>query len=183
MDQFDESVKVFIESAGWMAPFFFLLLHLIRPFLFLPVIAVCVLGGVAFGFVQGAILSYAGLLMMSAIIYFMLIRLPKFHKKMTRLKERIFTDRTLSVGQVMVLRIMPFVHFQLLCFYLMDMTKNFREYMYYSALGLILPAIIYTAFGQSIAEFPWYMTLGFLLFLVSIFYTIDRYHKVRTVHQ
>ena len=183
MDQFDDSVKVFIENAGWMAPIFFLLLHLMRPFLFLPVIAVCVLGGVAFGFVQGAVLSYAGLLLMSSIVYFMLKRMPKFHQKMTDLKERIFTDRTLSVGQVMLLRIMPFVHFQLLCFYLMDMTKNFKEYMYYSALGLTLPAIVYTAFGQSITEFPWYMTLVFLFVLIAIFLAIDRYHKTHTAHQ
>ncbi|WP_422122582.1 TVP38/TMEM64 family protein [Planococcus sp. X10-3] len=183
MDQFDDSVKIFIENAGWMAPIFFLLLHLVRPILFLPVIAVCVLGGVAFGFVQGAVLSYAGLLLMSAIVYLMLKHLPKSHQKMTKLKERIFTDRTLSVGQVMLLRIMPFVHFQLLCFYLMDMTRNFKEYMYYSALGLTLPAIVYTAFGQSITEFPWYLTLAFLVLLVAIFLAIDRYNKVRAVHQ
>lgn len=183
MDQFDKSVEVFIENAGWMAPVFFLLLHLIRPFIFLPVIAVCVAGGVAFGFVQGAILSYIGLLLMSAIIYCLLKRMPRFHRKMTDLKERIFPDRTLSVGQVMILRIMPFVHFQLLCFYLMDMTKNFKEYMYYSALGLTLPAIVYTAFGQSITEFPWYLTLAFLFVLIALFLVIDRYNKVRAAHQ
>lgn len=183
MDQFNKSVEVFIENAGWMAPLFFLLLHLIRPFIFLPVIAVCVAGGVAFGFFQGAILSYIGLLLMSAIIYYLLKRMPRFHRKMTRLKDRIFPDRTLSVGQVMILRIMPFVHFQLLCFYLMDMTKNFKEYMYYSAIGLTLPAIVYTAFGQSITEFPWYLTLAFLFVLIILFFAIDKYNKVRAVHE
>lgn len=182
MDQFDESVKVFIENAGWLAPVFFLLLHLLRPFLFLPVIAVCVFGGVAFGFLQGAVLSYIGLMLMSAIIYWMLNRMPEFHAKMTKMKNRIFSDRTLSVGQVMLLRIMPFVHFQLLCFYLMDMTKSFKEYMYYSAIGLTLPAIVYTAFGESITELPWYMTLAFLFVLIAIFLVIDRYHKIRTLH-
>ncbi|QHJ72045.1 TVP38/TMEM64 family protein [Planococcus halotolerans] len=183
MDQFDKSVELFIENAGWMAPFFFLILHLIRPFVFLPVVAVCIVGGVAFGFVQGTILSYIGLMLMSAIIYFLLKRLPKFHRKMTNLKERIFPDRTLSVGQVMLLRIMPFVHFQLLCFYLMDMTKSFKEYMYYSAIGLTLPAVVYTAFGQSITEFPWYMTIAFLFVLIALFLVIEKYNKVRTVHQ
>lgn len=183
MDQFDKSVEVFIENAGWMAPFFFIILHLLRPILFLPVIAVCVAGGVAFGFVQGALLSFTGLVLMSAITYFLLNRLPRFHQRMTHLKERIFPDRTLSVGQVMLLRIMPFVHFQLLCFYLMDMTKSFKEYMYYSALGLTLPAIVYTAFGQSITEFPWYMTIAFLFVLIALFLAIDRYHKVGSVPQ
>ena len=183
MDQFDKSVEVFIENAGWMAPFFFVLLHLIRPLLFLPVIAICVAGGVVFGFVQGAILSFTGLVLMSAITYLLLKRLPRFYQRMTDLKDRIFPDRTLSVGQVMLLRIMPFVHFQLLCFYLMDMTKSFKEYMYYSALGLTLPAIVYTAFGQSITEFPWYMTFAFLFVLIALFLVIDRYNKFRSVHQ
>ena len=84
MDQFDKSVEVFIENAGWMAPFFFIILHLLRPILFLPVIAVCVAGGVAFGFVQGALLSFTGLVLMSAITYFLLNRLPRFHQVLTQ---------------------------------------------------------------------------------------------------
>lgn len=182
MDQLDNWIEALIENAGWMAPILFLLLHLLRPLLFLPVIAVCVLGGVAFGFFQGAVLSYFGLLLMSAITYLLLNHLPEFHIKMTKLKERVFGRRTLSVGQVMILRIMPFVHFHLLCFYLMDMTKNFKEYMYYSALGVTLPAVVYTAFGQSIAEFPWYMTLAFLFVLIAIFAAIDHFHKVHPSH-
>lgn len=182
MEQLDDWVEAFIENAGWMAPFFFIILHLIRPLLFLPVIAVCVLGGVAFGFIEGAVLSYIGLLLMSAVTYLLLNHLPKFHKKVTKLKEKVFGHRTLSVGQVMLLRIMPFIHFHLLCFYLMDMTKTFREYMYYSAIGLTLPAIVYTAFGQSIAAFPWYMTLAFLFVLIALFAAIDHYHKVHPSH-
>ena len=182
MDQLDNWVESFLENAGWMAPLFFLILHLARPLLFLPVIAVCVLGGVVFGFVQGAVLSYLGLILMSAITYLMLNHLPEFHKKVTNLKQKFFRNRTLSVAQVMILRIMPFVHFHLLCFYLMDMTKTFKEYMYYSALGVTLPAIVYTAFGQSIAAFPWYMTLAFLFVLIAIFAAIDHYHKVHPSH-
>lgn len=55
--------------------------------------------------------------------------------------------------------------------------------MYYSALGLTLPAIVYTAFGQSITEFPWYMTIAFLFVLIALFLAIDRYHKVGSVPQ
>ena len=54
MDQFDQSLEVFMDSVGWLAPFLFILLHLLRPLLFLPVIAVCIAGGYLFGFVEGA---------------------------------------------------------------------------------------------------------------------------------
>nr|WP_249023417.1 hypothetical protein [Planococcus salinarum] len=64
----------------------------------------------------------------------------------------------------------------------MDMTKTFKEYMYYSAVGFTLPAIVYTAFGQSISEFPWYMTLAFLFVLIALFAAIDHYNKIYPSH-
>jgi len=180
MDQFDQSLEVFIDGAGWLAPVIFILLHILRPVLFIPVIVLCIAGGVLFGFIEGTILSFVGLSLMSLVSYKLVERFPRFKKNITRLKKKIFQDRTLSVAQVMMLRIMPFVHFHLLSFYLMEMTRSFKEYMYYSILGVILPAVIYTAFGESITAFPWYITLLFLLIIVGIYKIMDRWKKSRT---
>lgn len=179
MEQFDHSIEVFIETAGWLAPVFFILLHLLRPFFFLPVIVVCIAGGVLFGFVEGAILSFIGLSLMSFVSYHLVNRFPRFRRRVTRLKEKVFKDRTISVSQVMILRIMPFVHFHLLSLYLMEMAKSFREYMYFSLFGLILPAILYTAFGEIITELPWYLTVAILLTLVIIFRLIGKANRTR----
>lgn len=179
MEQLDQSLELLIESAGWLAPILFIILHLIRPFLFLPVIVVCIAGGLAFGFFEGALLSFIGLSLMSLVSYLLVNKFPKFREKMSRLKDKIFSDRTLTVGQVMILRIMPFVHFHLLSLYLMEMTKNFRDYMYFSTLGLILPAVIYTAFGQAITELPWYLTIAMFAVLLIIFASIDKFNKTR----
>lgn len=179
MEQFDQSLEMFIDGAGWLAPVLFILLHVLRPLLFIPVIVLCIAGGVLFGFIQGAIFSFIGLSLMSLVTYKLVERFPKFKKNITRLKKRIFQDRALSLTQVMMLRIMPFVHFHLLSFYLMEMTRTFREYMYYSVLGLILPAVIYTAFGESITAFPWYVTVLFLLIILGIYKLIDRWTKSR----
>lgn len=179
MDEVNQSIEAFIDHAGWLAPALFVVLHIIRPILFIPVIVICVVGGVVFGFVQGAILSLIGLSLMSLISYKIVFRLPKLHRKIADLKEKMFQDRAITVSQVMVLRVMPFVHFHLLSFYLMEMTKNIREYMYYSILGLIAPAIIYTAFGEAISAFPWYITICFFLILILIYFFIDRRNKVR----
>ena len=177
MDQFDQSLGSFIESSGWLAPVFFVLLHLLRPLLFIPVIVVCIAGGVLFGFVEGAVLSFIGLSLMSIVSYQLVNRFPKFRSRLSRLKNKMFDDRSVSVGQVMVLRIMPFVHFHLLSFYLMDMTKTFKEYLYYSLLGLVMPAVIYTAFGQVITEFPWYLTLTMFVVLACLYVLIGRVNK------
>ncbi|WP_112180174.1 MULTISPECIES: TVP38/TMEM64 family protein [Paraliobacillus] len=177
MDQFDQSLEIFIDGAGWLAPVLFVLLHVLRPIFFIPVIVICIAGGVLFGFIEGAILSFIGLSLMSLISYKLVNRFPKFKKNLTRLKKKIFRERTMSVAQVMVLRLMPFIHFHLLSFYLMEMTKTFREYMYYSVLGLILPAIIYTAFGEAITDFPWYVSILFIVFLIGLYVCIDRWNR------
>ncbi|GGM24557.1 hypothetical protein GCM10011351_07920 [Paraliobacillus quinghaiensis] len=174
MDQFDQSLEMFINGAGWLAPVLFVLLHVLRPLFFLPVIVVCIAGGVLFGLVEGAILSLIGLSLMSLISYKLVNRFPKFRRNVTRLKEKVFPNRILTVGQVMVLRVMPFVHFHLLSLYLMEMTKSFKDYMYYSVLGLISPAILYTAFGEAITELPWYVTITLVIFLVGLYKYLDR---------
>lgn len=180
MEQFEQSLEVFMDNVGWLAPFLFILLHLVRPLLFLPVIAVCIAGGFLFGFLEGALLSFIGLTLMSWISYLLVNKFPKFREKMSRLKDKIFPNRTLSVAQVMILRIMPFVHFHLLSLYLMEMTKSLKEYMAISALGLIAPAILYTAFGQAITEFPWYTTVSMFLLLAAIFSFIEKWQNSKT---
>ncbi len=180
LDQFNQSLESFMEGTGWLAPVLFILLHLLRPFLFLPVIVVCIAGGVLFGFIEGAILSLIGLSLMSLVFYQLVNKFPRFRTGVARLKEKMFQDRTVTVSQVMILRIMPFIHFHLLSLYLMEMAKSFREYMYYSVLGLIMPAIIYTAFGQAITELPWYLTGVMLLILVIIYSYIGKVNKSGT---
>lgn len=181
MEGIDHSLQAFIEGSGWLAPILFVLLHLLRPFIFLPVIVLCIAGGVLFGFVEGAILSFAGLSLMSLVFYKLIDAFPNFRKGVARLKKRIFHDRTITVSQVMVLRIMPFVHFHLLSLYLIEMTKSFREYMYYSMLGVILPALVYTAFGEAITEIPWYLSIVLVLVLIVVYKVLGKLHHVPVV--
>lgn len=179
LKELEQVIENFISQAGLWAPLLFIVLHLIRPLVFLPVIAVCIVGGFVFGFVQGAILSFIGLTLMSFVSYMLINEFPRFRAKLARLKDKLFPDHNLTVTQVMILRIMPFVHFHVLSFYLMEMTPTRREYMYYSALGLIAPSILYTAFGRAISEFPWYTTLSMFLLLAAVFSFIDKWQKQR----
>ena len=179
METFLLDLESIIIEMGWLAPPLFILFHLLRPLLFLPVIVVCIAGGVLFGFVQGSIYNFIGLALMNYLFYLLINKFPKFEKKIRSLKNKVLPGRTMSVGQVMILRIMPFVHFHLLSLYLMEMTKNFKEYMYYSLLGVILPSVIYTAFGEAISEMPWYLTLGMFLILAGLYALLGKMHKFR----
>ena len=179
MEIFLLALESTIAEMGWLAPPLFILFHLLRPLLFLPVIVVCIAGGVLFGFVEGAIYNFIGLALMNYFFYLFISKFPKFEKRIRSLKNKVLPDTTMSVGQVMILRIMPFVHFHLLSLYLMEMTKDFKEYMYYSLLGVILPSIIYTAFGEAISAMPWYFTLGMFLLLAGLYALIGKMHKFK----
>ncbi|AQQ52194.1 TVP38/TMEM64 family protein [Planococcus lenghuensis] len=180
MNQLQETVTTYIESAGWFAPVLFILLHMLRPLLLIPVLVVCILGGVLFGFVPGAILSFIGLSLMSFEMYVLVNRFPGFKARLDRLKERFGHGRTLSLGQVLVLRVMPFVHFNLLNVYVMEMTKSFRQYASYTLAGLVAPAILYTAFGHALSSMSWITSLMLAAVLAGIYYVIGKYHKPET---
>ncbi|MGJ9382965.1 TVP38/TMEM64 family protein [Salipaludibacillus sp. CF4.18] len=174
MEAFNESIPRIIEEAGWLAPVLFILLHVIRPLLFLPVIVICIAGGYFFGFIHGTIYSIIGLTLMSGMFFKLIEIFPGFRTKITRLKQKVFRDRILTIGQVMILRMMPFVHFHLLSLYLMEMTTSYRQYIKYSVGGVILPSVLFTAFGQAITEMPWYVSLLFFGLLALIFYYLGK---------
>ncbi|MGG3448375.1 TVP38/TMEM64 family protein [Domibacillus aminovorans] len=168
-----------IEQAGWIAPILFILLHLLRPILFVPVVVVCIAGGYLFGFVNGTFYSIIGLSLMSAAFYKVVNFFPSVREKMLTLKRKMLKDQKVTVGQVMILRMMPFIHFHLLSLYLIDMTKSYKEYMYYSVLGIIIPSMVYTAFGQSITDMPWYMSLLFLACLIGLYSLLGKLNEKR----
>ncbi|WP_096436024.1 TVP38/TMEM64 family protein [Alteribacter populi] len=174
MNDFIEAVPTIIERAGWLAPLIFILLHLIRPFLFIPVIVVCIAGGYFFGFFYGSMYSLIGLTLMCFFFYKFVNYFPSLRNRMAKMKAKIFKNRQLTLGQVMILRMLPFVHFHLLSLYLMEMTSSFKEYMKYSFGGLIIPSLLFTSFGQAISEMSLYGSLFVLLVLFGIFYLLGQ---------
>lgn len=145
---------VVVETAGILAPIAFILFHTIRQFLFIPVSLVCITGGVLFGSLFGSIFSIFGLMLNSILFYFLIKKLPKTHAKLSSLKNRWFGEyRNLSVGQVAVLKLIPFIHYHLLNFCLIERDKTFPVYMKNSWLTNLPLAIFYTVFGEFISQF------------------------------
>lgn len=179
MSDIKQAIEHFIEQAGWLGPVLFVLLHLIRPFLLVPVVAVCMAGGYLFGFVQGTIYSIIGLSLMSAVFYKAVNLFPFVRERVVKIKRKVAGERKMTIGQVMILRIMPFVHFHLLSIYLMDMTKSYREYMQYSIIGIVVPSLVYTAFGEVIESMSWYVSLAFLAGLAIIYALLEKRKKNR----
>ncbi|MGP4071330.1 TVP38/TMEM64 family protein [Piscibacillus sp. B03] len=154
-----------MTSTTYVAPMLFILFHIIRPFLFIPVAFICITGGLLFGLTYGAVYSLIGVTLSSLIFYFFIKSMPKLFNRFHRLREKMFgKHRELTIPQVLLLRVTPFIHFHLVSILLIEMTRNFKEYAKLSILSNVPLAVMYTSFGQ------WFQTLHFhhVLILMGI---------------
>jgi uncharacterized membrane protein YdjX (TVP38/TMEM64 family) len=154
MDEKLNVLFVMIESHWWLASMGFILFHILRQILFLPVVIICIAGGALFGGIIGSVYSIAGLTLSSLFFYFLYHQFPRIFAKVLRMKEKLFGNRAnFTVGQVTVMRLIPFIHYHLLSLCLIEATKGFAQYAKASLLSNIPLAIIYTVFGQFITGF------------------------------
>ncbi|MDQ0351212.1 putative membrane protein YdjX (TVP38/TMEM64 family) [Alkalibacillus filiformis] len=174
-----ENIMTWIQQTdhhvALFAPAVFILFHIIRPFLFIPVAFICIMGGLFFGITYGAIYSMIGITLSSIMFYLMMQKMPVVCDRMKHLKEKMFGQhRQLSVPQVVLLRITPFIHFHLISLLIIEMTRNFKEYTKLSILSNIPLAIIYTTFGQWIQSLQWQYILTILITILLLFYLLRK---------
>ncbi len=175
---------VLMESTGLLAPIIFIALHLIRPVLFIPVPVICIVGGILFGSVFGTIYSLLGLTTLSIVFYFLYRQVPKLAKKINTLKLKWLGDKVnFTIGQIAILRLIPFINFHLLSLCLMDVSRNFREYAKGSFYSNIPVALLYTVFGQFIREFSTTVILTILLALTLLFYLLREKQVIIKWHE
>ncbi|HYK74617.1 MAG TPA: VTT domain-containing protein [Pseudoneobacillus sp.] len=162
-----------VESVGILAPLAFILFHLLRQFLFIPVAVVCISGGVLFGTALGTLYSIIGLMLVSILFYFIVLKMPKTYAKLSKVKEKWFGPyRNLTVGQIAILRLIPFIHFHLMNFCLMQRKKGFKEYVWSSFYSNLPLAFFYTIFGQFISRFTPTMIIVILFALTMLVYLL-----------
>jgi uncharacterized membrane protein YdjX (TVP38/TMEM64 family) len=82
-------VMSYVQSGSVFAPLIFITFHLLRQFLFIPVIVVCMSGGVLFGAAFGTIYSVIGLTLSSMAFYFVIGKFPKTKDRLLRLKNKV----------------------------------------------------------------------------------------------
>lgn len=167
MNLLSHDLLSFIEAGGILSPLLFILFHILRPLFFLPVVFICVFGGVFFGTIAGTIYSLIGITLSSILFYMMLHAMPRTFNKITALKEKIFGKHAvMTTSQITILRLIPFIHFQLLSFCLAEISSSFREYTKSSFFSNIPVAVVYTFLGQSITNLATYQVL---LLFISLF--------------
>ncbi|MFG6148315.1 TVP38/TMEM64 family protein [Halobacillus sp. B23F22_1] len=179
MSEASSALLSWIEHQGLWAPLLFIVIHLLRPFLFLPVMLVCITGGVLFGPVAGTAYSVIGTLLSSLLFYRMILLVPSGFKKLQQMYERWNNRRIkLTVKQVAILRLIPFIHFHLLSYCLIQISSDFKDYAKSSFFANIPLAVVYTSMGQWITLFSIPVIALLTSFLLLFCYTIRRKSEV-----
>ncbi|MBU5468075.1 VTT domain-containing protein [Virgibacillus sp. MSJ-26] len=172
MELIGNNIMMYIGTGGLLGPLLFISFHLLRPILFLPVMFICISGGILFGTLAGTLYSLIGITLSSILFYGVIKRMPRMLKRLTALKGRLIGQRTeMTTSQIALLRLVPFIHFHLLSLCLIDMTANFKDYMKSSFISNIPLAIVYTSIGQQLSNLSSlhiFSMLSSLLFLIFI---------------
>ncbi|HLS10357.1 TVP38/TMEM64 family protein [Lentibacillus sp.] len=168
-------IMVFIETGGLFAPILFISFHLLRPLFFLPVVFICISGGVLFGTVAGTLYSVIGITLSSIIFYAVIRWMPKTFTKLVHLKQKLMGRHSeFTPSQIALLRLVPFIHFHLLSLCLIEISSNFKDYTKSSILTNIPLAVVYTSIGKWLSSLSPIHILMLLLVLLPFIYILRR---------
>ncbi|WP_026906413.1 TVP38/TMEM64 family protein [Paucisalibacillus globulus] len=175
MELFGNYIMAIVQTGGLFAPLLFISVHLLRPLFFLPVVFICVSGGIIFGVFYGTVFSVIGITLSSMIFYIVIQWMPKTSKRLMKMKKKLIGKHTeLTTTQISLLRLVPFIHFHLLSICLIEITSNFSDYTKSSLLTSIPLALLYTSVGgwlSSLSPLHILLSLSALLLLI---YTLRR---------
>ncbi|WP_257347869.1 TVP38/TMEM64 family protein [Pseudalkalibacillus decolorationis] len=147
-----EKIRNWVLSFGWTAPGVYLLIFTIRPFVLFPSSLLALVGGLAFGFWYGFVLTMVGTCL-GAIVSFLAIRKlgiqvgrvpskPKYDKIREQIDKRGFYI-------LLVLRLLPFLHFEIVTYLSAVSNIRFSPYLWATFLGVVPGAFIYCGLGSS----------------------------------
>lgn len=175
METLGANILTFIELGGVFAPILFISFHLLRQFFFIPVVFICVSGGIIFGPVAGSLYSLIGITLSSVIFYGIYRKIPNSMNGVLRVKQRLLGENTeLTRSQIILLRLVPFIHFHLLSLCLIEISSSFREYTKVSLLSNIPLALVYTSIGGSISNLSPISISAVMLLLLLFLYLLRK---------
>lgn len=175
MELLGHNIMMYLGTGGLLSPLLFITFHLLRPVLFLPVMFICISGGILFGTTAGTLYSLVGITLSSLIFYGVINKMPKMLKRLTTLKGKIMGHHTeMTISQITLLRLIPFIHFHLLSLCLIENTATFKDYMKSSLISNIPLAVVYTSLGQQLSNLSPLPILIMLSSLLLIIYSIRK---------
>ncbi|PXW90076.1 putative membrane protein YdjX (TVP38/TMEM64 family) [Streptohalobacillus salinus] len=184
MDQLERVIEAIRESGWFVAPLIYLLIHFIRPIIFIPVILLFIAAGLIFGIVPGIVLSLVGIMLSSVQFYGLTKLMPSMTHRLVRMKKKLIgEERHVTIEQIAVLRLLPFIHFHLLSFIIYEKTSTFKKYMEESFYSSVMMVVIYTVIGQTITELS-PLGVGMLtVLLIPLIYFLRKEENIHRIKQ
>ncbi len=151
-----EEFRNWIMQWGLLAPFLFILLYTVRPFVLFPSSIFAITSGLSFGFYWGCLYTYLGSLGGGLVTYYAVNQLGRFKKSKQWKNERYNKIRSNIEREgfryVLLLRLLPVLNYDLVS-YLTSITKvKFKDYAFATAIGIIPGTIAYTYLGTSMTS-------------------------------
>ena len=153
--QYSENDKMLMDDTT--APIIYVLMFMFLPVFFFPVPILAVAGGVAFGFVEGSLLTFVGASLNCYIMFVISRRFGRewvknyLKKKMTpKQHDRIFnvSDEKLMMSLV-ILRLIPLVPYNMINYGYGLTNISLTKYMIASVLGIIPGTVVFLNFGAT----------------------------------
>ncbi|UOQ47186.1 VTT domain-containing protein [Gracilibacillus caseinilyticus] len=164
-----------MESYAFVAPVLFIMMHILRPLLFIPVLLLCITGGLLFGLWAGTVYSIIGLVISSVIFYMIIHFLPALEARCKKLEKRLLGDQlSLNTVQIMLLRMLPFIHFHLMSFCIYQKSVSFTSYLRTTLFTVIPVAIFYTTLGRTIQEISVYYAIPLVSTILILAYFVRK---------
>jgi len=184
MDQLENIIEAIRDTGWFVAPLIYLLIHFIRPIIFIPVILLFIAAGLIFGIIPGVFLSLFGIMLSSAQFYGLTKLMPSMTKRLVRMKKKVIgAERHVTTEQIAVLRLMPFVHFHLLSFIIYEQTTTFKQYMEESFYSSVMMVVIYTIIGQTITELSPLSVAMLSILLIPLIYFLRKEENIHRIKQ
>ncbi|MBN8208092.1 TVP38/TMEM64 family protein [Bacillus sp. NTK071] len=146
------AIRGWISSFGFYAPLVFLLICIVRPFVLFPTSILSIAGGLVFGPYLGTLLVVIGG-STGALLFFSLARklglqiLPKSWRRRGESLEQRLSEN--GFVYVLLLRLVPFLHFDLVSYVCGVSSVNRRKYYMATLLGMLPGALALNFLGAT----------------------------------
>ncbi|MBO9599416.1 MAG: TVP38/TMEM64 family protein [Cohnella sp.] len=167
-----ETLRGWVDDFGWYAPVIYMGMYVVRPFILFPASVLAMAGGLAFGTWYGMLYTLIGEVV-GAVLSFLLARKvgaglfggienPRFLKLERAMEKRGFT-------MVLMLRIAPFVPFDLVSYAAGVARVPFRAYLIGTIIGTLPGTFAYNFLGATLTSGDWrdYVIAG-IVFAVAL---------------
>lgn len=183
-----ESIRSWILSFGWISPVIYMAMYIVRPFVLFPASVLAMAGGLAFGTWLGMLYTLIGETI-GAILSFLFARKvgtslfggkedPRFAKL-----ERAMARRGFSM--VLMLRIAPFVPFDLVSYSAGVARVPMRAYVVATIIGTLPGTFAYNYLGATLTKGDWreYLIAGIVFALALAVPLLFRRRMEREVEE